>query len=241
MPSETEDRTAASQPQPPPQDTNQSQIHRYMFEPLEANIWAESQLLILTFGTGIQDAANFSTLPTWGTSLATFLAGAIITGQMGNYIGPRRRWWQIFSNLAQTVMSFGAAWLQFSHGTQHSGPWAVAAITLLAFSSGAQVAATRASRMTEISIAMATAAWVDLVIDPKLFVKKNRARNRRVSFLAALALGSLAGAFMHSDIGSPLALTMSPIGTALIISILLIVRSERGQTRNFGNCTTTKA
>ena len=63
----------------------------------------------------------------------------------------------------------------------------MAAITLLAFSSGAQVAAARAFRMTEISIAMATAAWVDIVIDPKLFVKENCARNRRVSFLAALA------------------------------------------------------
>jgi len=38
MPSETEDRTAASQPQPPPQDNNKSQIYRYMFEALEANI-----------------------------------------------------------------------------------------------------------------------------------------------------------------------------------------------------------
>lgn len=59
MPSEIKDRTVALQLQPPPQDTNKSQIQRYMFEPLEANIWTESQPLILTFSTGVQDAVSF--------------------------------------------------------------------------------------------------------------------------------------------------------------------------------------
>lgn len=228
----------------------------------------EFQLLLLTFCTGIQDAVSFPDflcfasnqtgntvvlavgltgyqgeffyLANVGTSLATFLAGAIVTGQIGNYVGSRQRLWQVLSNLAQTIMTFGAAWLQFSHGTQQSGPWALGAITLLAFSSGAQVAAARAFKMTEISTAMATAAWVDLLIDPRLVVMKNRPRNRRALFLIALAAGSFAGAFMHSRIGSPLALTVSAIGKALVIPMLLVASPDREQTSFTGGCGSSK-
>lgn len=232
-------------------------IRRYLFSPLEANVSTELQLLLLTFSTGIQDAISFPDflcfasnqtgntvvlavgltgyqgeffhLANVGVSLAMFLAGAVITGQMGNLIGPRRRLWQIFSQLTQVLMVFGAAWLQFTHGNQQNGPWALGAITLLAFSSGAQVAAARAFKMTEISTAMATAAWVDLVIDPRLFVMRNRPRNRRALFLIALAAGSFAGAYMHSNIGSPLALSISATGKAIVIPMMFMARAEPEQ------------
>ena len=230
-------------------------IRKYATEPLEANTFIEVLLLILTFATGIQDAISFPDflcfasnqtgntvvlavgltgfrgeffhLANVGSSLATFLAGAIITGQLGNYIGPRQRLWQVSSHILQTIMVFGAAWLQFTHGSQQSGAWAVGAISLLAFASGAQVAVARAFQMTEISTAMATAAWVDLVIDPLLVAKSNRPRNRRAGFLVVLAAGSFAGARMRSSIGSPLALSVSAIVKGLVVLILLIAPGEK--------------
>lgn len=232
-------------------------IHRYLVDPLEPNVSTELQLLLLTFCTGIQDAISFPDflcfasnqtgntvvlavgltgfrgdffhLSNIGISLSTFLAGAIIAGQLGNVAGNRQRWWQLLSNILQTIMVFGAAWIQFAKGLHQAGPWALAAIALLAVSSGAQVATARAFRMTEITTAMATAAWVDLVIDPQLLCLKNRSRTRRALFLVTLAAGSFAGAFMHRSIGSPLALTVSAIGKLLIVPILLFARSEKDE------------
>lgn len=239
-------------------EASESRLHRYVTEPIRADLWTELQLLILTFSTGIQDAITFPDflcfasnqtgntvilavglagyrgdfvhLQNIGVSLSMFLAGTILTGQIGNKIGPRRRWWQSASNLLQTIMTLGAAWLQFSHGTQVSGPWALGVIALLAFSSGAQVAAARAFKMPEISTAMATAAWVDLLIDPGLLLVKNRPRDRRALFLVALALGSLAGAFMRARIGSPLAVVVSAIGKILVVPMVLMARTDRDYT-----------
>jgi uncharacterized membrane protein YoaK (UPF0700 family) len=165
-------------------------------------------------------------LPNIAMSLSMFLAGATITGQMGNYVGGRRRGWQFITNLAQTAMVFGAAGIQYSHDVEETGQWALAIVALLAFSSGAQVAAARAFRVQEITTAMATAAWVDLVIDPKLLKMKNQSRDRRAFFLAALIAGGFAGAFMYSRIGSPCALVVSAAGKTLVTTMMLLPKKS---------------
>ncbi|KAG2172983.1 hypothetical protein INT44_004724 [Umbelopsis vinacea] len=161
-------------------------------------------------------------LPNIAMSLGMFLAGATITGQLGNYVGGRRRGWQFITNLAQTAMIFGAAGIQYSHDVEETGSWALAVVALLAFSSGAQVAAARAFRVQEITTAMATAAWVDLVIDPKVLETKNHPRDRRALFLVALIAGAFAGAFMYSKIGSPSALVLSATGKTLVTAMMLL-------------------
>jgi uncharacterized membrane protein YoaK (UPF0700 family) len=166
-------------------------------------------------------------LPNIAMSLGMFLAGAIITGQMGNYIGGRKRGWQFVTNLAQTIMVFGAAGIHFAHDVEPTGMWALAIVALLAFSSGAQVAAARAFRVQEITTAMATAAWVDLVIDPKLFGTNNHSRDRRALFLASLIAGSFAGAFMYSKIGSPCALVVSATGKTLVTAMMLLPKRSQ--------------
>ncbi|KAJ2984378.1 hypothetical protein NUW58_g6092 [Xylaria curta] len=76
-------------------------------------------------------------------------------------------------------------------------------------------------KMTEISTAMATAAWVDLIIDPKLFQAQNRPRTRRIMFLFALAGGSLLGAGVYRTVGSAAAILISAAGK-LIVTILYL-------------------
>jgi hypothetical protein len=71
------------------------------------------------------------------------------------------------SSIIRTVFEFIAA------GIQSAGPspvedadgHALAVISLLAFSSGGQVAMARGLQVTEITTAMATAAYVDIFID----------------------------------------------------------------------------
>ncbi|KAK4043669.1 hypothetical protein C8A01DRAFT_32196 [Parachaetomium inaequale] len=180
-----------------------------------------------------------------GIALGFFLAAAWLTGQLGHVVGARRRCWLVLCNLLQTGLVFAAAALQYAHqlptATSGSGsesgsslaldggrsPSTLWAIGLLAFAAGSQVVQARSLRMTEITTAMATAAWVDLMIDPDLLVWRNRGRNRRVGFLGALVLGSLAGAFIFRRVGSPAALVVSGAGKLLVTGMYLFNPADR--------------
>jgi uncharacterized membrane protein YoaK (UPF0700 family) len=129
-------------------------------------------------------------------------------------------------------MVFGAAIIQYVYGVQARGPSALGAITLLAFSSGSQVASMRPFRVQEITTAMATAAWVDLVVDPELFVPQNRSRNRRAGFLGLLIAGSFAGAFMRERIGSPNALLVAAVCKVVVTIGFFLNRSEKQSSTN---------
>ena len=165
-----------------------------------------------------------------GIALALFLAGGWLTGQLGHMIAEhgRKRWWLILCNLLQTVLVFIAAGIQFRYGVELSGASALCTIGLLAFASGSQVVQSRSLSMTEISTAMATAAWVDLMIDPHLFsgFKGNRGRNRRVAFLVALVVGGFLGAAIYRYAGSATAILVSAVGKAVVTVGWMVVPGE---------------
>jgi uncharacterized membrane protein YoaK (UPF0700 family) len=160
-----------------------------------------------------------------GAALGFFLLGGWITGQISHIAGPRMRLWLVCCNLIQTALVFAAAALQYIYGVHYKGTVAVAVIGLLAFASGSQVVQSRSMHMTEISTAMATAAWVDLMIDPKLFQVRNRPRTRRVLFLLALAAGSLFGAGLYRAAGSAIAVFVSAAGK-LVVTIMYLFNSS---------------
>jgi uncharacterized membrane protein YoaK (UPF0700 family) len=161
-----------------------------------------------------------------GIALGLFLGSAWLTGQLSHIIGPRKRWWLMLTNFIQTCLVFGAAAVQYRHGIQLEGPTALFVIGLLALAAGSQVVQSRSLAMSEISTAMATAAWVDLIIDSKLFVLKNRPRTRRVAFLVALILGSLVGAFIYREVNSATALAVSGIGKLIATVMFIFAGSE---------------
>lgn len=249
------ERGSATIPHVESHDTFWARQKRYWWtHPLRVDSLMETQLLMLTFSTGIQDAIAFPdfscfasnqtgntvllavavvgrsndliNLANIGTSLGCFLLGAICTGQIGNLIGRRRRLWQFGNQMAQIMMVMGTAWIQYRHGVDATGAWARGALGLLAFSSGMQVAAARAMQIPEITTAMATAAWVDLVIDARLLGLKNHSRDRRLLFLLMLVAGSLCGAFMHDRIGSPTAVVITGVIKFLVAFALLITKAE---------------
>ena len=137
-------------------------------------------------------------------------------GQLGNHVGCRRRLWLLVSNTLQTTMVFTAIGLQYRNGVSVTGSMTMGVIALLGFSSGAQVAMARSLKITEITTAMATAAWVDVLVDFNILESHNRPRNRRLLFLLSLFAGSFAGAFAYSKVGSAFALLISGVGKVLV-------------------------
>lgn len=213
-------------------------------EDIRDDILLECELLLLSFATGIQDAAawpdyscfasnqtgntlflaigiagltnNAYSFPNIGVSLAMFVAGGLVLGQIGNYVGVRRRLWILISNIIQTSLVFAAVCIQYSLPIQRDGPAAMAVIALLAFSAGGQVAMSRSLKITEITTAMATAAFVDLVVDPGLMKLRNRLRNRRFLFIIMLSAGCFVGAFAQREVSSTLPLLLCAIGKAVV-------------------------
>ncbi|KND94666.1 hypothetical protein TOPH_00083 [Tolypocladium ophioglossoides CBS 100239] len=246
-------------------DSKTSRLVNHFTEDIRPSMFAELQLVILTFCTGMQapfcrqDATTFPDyhcfasnqtgntvflclaliLPNLngetfitsniGMALGLFLGAGWLTGQLSHIIGPRTRWWLILCNLLQTCLVLGAAWVQYRYGVKDQGPAALGVVGLLAFAAGSQVVQSRSLCMTEISTTMATAAWVDLVIDQRLLALKNRPRTRRVAFLSALVAGSLVGALIYREVGSPTAIAVSGGGKLLVTIMYLFSPSEKKQ------------
>ncbi|KAI8946914.1 hypothetical protein F4801DRAFT_562762 [Xylaria longipes] len=234
-----------------------SRIWRHMLEDVRPSGFVEFELVLLTFFTGIQDAISFPDfhcfasnqtgntvflfvalvlpwldgdqfyVPNIGAALGFFLLGGWITGQGSHIVGPRVRLWLFCCNLIQSALVFVAAALQFKYGVVSQGGPAVIVVGLLAFASGSQVVQSRSMKMTEISTAMATAAWVDLIIDPKLFHASNRPRTRRIMFLLALAGGSLLGAGVYRTVGSAAAVLVSAAGKFVVTIMYLFNSAEK--------------
>lgn len=162
-----------------------------------------------------------------GMALGLFLGAGWLTGQLSHLIGPRKRWWLILCNFIQSCLVLGAAGIQYRHGIEVEGPTALAVIGLLAFAAGSQVVQSRSLSMTEISTAMATAAWVDLLIDQNLFGATNRPRNRRVAFIISLIAGSLMGAFIYREVGSATVILISGVGKLLVSALYFFTGSEK--------------
>jgi MFS family permease len=159
--------------------------------------------------------------------LGLFLGAGWLTGQLSHIIGRRKRWWLLLCNFIQTCLVFAAAAIQYSHEIEIEGPRALAVVGLLALAAGSQVVQSRSLAMTEISTAMATAAWVDLMIDQRLFVINNRPRTRRIAFLFSLVAGGLAGAGIYRTAGSAVAITVSATGKLIVTILYLFTTPEK--------------
>ncbi|KAF4313214.1 putative duf1275 domain protein [Botryosphaeria dothidea] len=173
-------------------------------------------------------------VPTILLSLGCFLGGVLAFGQLANLLrATHARWWLLASSLAQTALSAAAAALQHRHphaATTNATALGKAVLALLALAAGAQVAMVRELKVTDMTTAMATAAWVDICIDPGNLagVAKNRSRNRRAGFLLALISGSFAGAAAFKGRGSGLALLVSVVVKAVAAALFLVDDEGKG-------------
>lgn len=234
--------------------------NHYWRAELQPNNFIVFFLLCLTFVTGIQDAISFidyrclhsaqtgntvllgvslflrdhrdyrPAVANAASSLACFFSGAYLTGQCGALFGHRTRAWQFGVGAAQTLMLVGVACVQYSHAIRERGLWTRVALALLAGQSGSQIAAARAWNIPEITTAMATAAWVDLARDDKLWMLRNRARDRRVLFFLLLVAGCMMGGFLRTKVSSPGAIVVSmAIKAAVHVGVLFARVDESGE------------
>lgn len=247
-------------PQAPKRKSGTSVLDHFT-QDIQGSTFTEFQLVTLTFCTGIQDATTFPDYHCFasnqtgntvflclalvlrhlngemfitaniGMALGLFLGAGWLTGQASHIIGPRKRWWLTLCNLIQSACVLAAAAIQYKRGVKPHGPEALAVIGLLAFAAGSQVVQSRSLSMTEISTAMATAAWVDLMIDENILASKNRPRTRRIAFLLSLVVGSLVGAAIYREVGSPTALAVSG-GGKLLVTMLYSFSPGKGRKRN---------
>jgi len=220
--------------------TRSTLLRSWLNAPVRDDLTLEIELLALSFSIGLQDATTYPkhlcfasnqtgntiflavgasgiapsklfSFANVGFALTLFLLGGFVMGQFGNMVGPRRRAWLLVSNVIQTLMVVTAAVLAYVFPEAGYGPIAWAVISLLAFSAGGQVAMARGVKITEISTAMASSAYVDVLVDPRLWDRHNRSRNRRIAFLLMLSAGGFAGAYSYKYINSAFALLVSAI------------------------------
>lgn len=230
-----------------------------LLTPLPPSTLLTFELLLLAFATGVQDAVSFPdyrcfasnqtgntvlfavgaldlkpslfAIPNIACSLALFVTGVLVTAHAGNFAGSNTRWYLILQNLLQTILVFIAAAIQYILPIEETGPAALGVIALLALSAGMQVGTVRALKITDITTAMATAAFVDLFLDPKLLVwsagkETRRGRKRRLGFLLALVVGSFVGAVAYKFAGSPTALVVSAVGKLVVTVMLWFNKAE---------------
>lgn len=170
-------------------------------------------------------------ISTIGVSLGFFSLGVFATGQTANHFNiGQTRGWLVLSSVLQTTLVFIAGGLQWRY-TDRVGPDTTIGrilVGLLAFSSGSQVAVVRGLKVTDITTAMATAAYIDIFIDRKLFAKlsENRGRNRRVLFLLMLVVGSFIGAGVGAKTNLGLAVLVSAAIKTLVAFLFLINREK---------------
>ncbi|RAK77481.1 YoaK family protein [Aspergillus fijiensis CBS 313.89] len=194
-------------------------------------------LFLAIGGAGLASSGDYS-FRHLGMSLGAFVAGGLVLGQLGNGLGAvRRRWWLLASSLLQTGMVFAAAGMcrpdrfasrEVGQKAEKEGEaTTLATLFLLAFSSGAQVAMGRALKITDITTAMATAAYVDVVIDPALLRWRNRKRNRRVLFLGLLTAGCFVGAAVEKVAGSRVTLLVCAGCKAFVTLVFLFTPGSK--------------
>lgn len=208
------------------------------------DLFLEAELMMVAFATGIMDVVTFPeyhvfasnqtgntallaigalrigggiiSLPHVGTSLGLFAAGGLISGQLGNLFGRTRRLWLFATNLIQTALIFIAAGLRQRSSHKPSIAQDLGIIALLAFASGAQVAVARTVEIPEVTTAMVTSAYIDFLVDKKIFKLHNRARNRRAIFVACLILGSFIGALAYLYVSPYFALYISALSHLMV-------------------------
>lgn len=83
----------------------------------------------------------------------------------------------------------------------------------------------RTINMPEIPTAMVTSAYVDMIVDPKIFARENRPRNRRFFFVLVLIVGSFIGAATYKRVEAALSILLASICKALVCPSLLFNRA----------------
>lgn len=235
-------------PKTPKPSSWHTTLKSYALTSIRIDTTLEVELIALAFAAGINDAVEYTdnhvfasnqtgntavlavgllglggptlSLANVAFSLGPFMLAAFLFGQLGNCCGRTRRAWLIGTNMAQTMLTFVAAALRFWVCVDPTSRTRWAIIGILAFASGGQVAMARSVDVPEITTAMVTSAYVDLLSDKNLFRWQNRPRNRRLGFIMALVLGTFMGSGAVLYFGAGFGILLSAL-TKLCVTVAM--------------------
>ena len=153
-----------------------SKVSVYLSHTLTHGRLLEIELILLAFSTGILDVMTYAdyhvftsiqtgntvqlavgalqiggvntNMVNTGVVLGVFVGGGVLLGQLGTWVGPRRRSWLLATNFFQTLLVGIAAALRWKVATESSGPGALGIIALLSFAAGGQLALARTVRIS---------------------------------------------------------------------------------------------
>lgn len=226
---------------------------------LEVNNIIRLKLLLLSFSVGLEnpvallDLGNLAAVQTgnmvrvttsigtkpdtWvvgaAISLASWLCGSFLTGQIGTYCGHRRRAWQIAVMVVHVCLFVAATALVQSYllkDTKDISTWVPRlALSLLALGDGAMLAAARNWGLKEIPVAVATGTLTDLFQDKGLWKMKNPKRNWQVAFIFVLVSGCLVGTVMRLFVGSVASMLTSLGFKGGALGVMVMAPAEKNE------------
>lgn len=180
---------------------------------------------------------------TVGTSLASFVTLAFVSGRIGLRYGHRLRWWLLLSTGVQCSLLLVTAVLMqvsvLSTDDQMTSPThpEVDAIpmALLASAAGLQVSQARTSGVNEVPTAMLTSPMVDLLVHPNMLTFQLRShgnsgvrsRNIRAFYIICLLSGVVVGAAIDLHQGVAAAtFTAFAVRIAGLVFLMIIPEQE---------------
>lgn len=162
------------------------------------------------------------------TSLLASWAGSAASGQIGNAIGRRKRFFVFADMLQQSVICFIVVGLIWG-GKVRSGDddTEYAAVALLSFSMGCQNVTTKGMNgPPTMPTQVATGAMADFFSDPRLFAIRNKPRDERLMFIFVFFTGGVIGGLAYRYYAPQLCLLLTAIFKLLAGLSLLFLRLD---------------
>lgn len=167
------------------------------------------------------------------TSLVASWAGSAASGQVGNLIGRKRRFFVFADILQQSIICFivvGLIWGNKVHSGDDDTEYV--AVALLSFSMGCQNVTTKGMNgPPTMPTQVATGAMADFFSDPRLFAAKNKPRDERIMFILVFFTGGVVGGLAYRYYAPQLCLLLTAIfkllaGLSLLFSRLDEVKDD---------------
>lgn len=168
------------------------------------------------------------------TSLLASWAGSAVSGQVGNVIGRKKRFWVFADILQQSIICFivvGLIWGDKVHSGDSNTEYV--AVALLSFSMGCQNVTTKGMNgPPTMPTQVATGAMADFFSDPRLFASRNKPRDERIMFIVVFFVGGLIGGLAYRYYAPQLCLLLTAIFKLLAGLSLLLLRLDRDEDVN---------
>jgi uncharacterized membrane protein YoaK (UPF0700 family) len=159
------------------------------------------------------------------TSLLASWFGSLVSGQIGNFFGRRKRLMVFCDALQQAVLVFLCVGLIWGGKLNDVDQTKYVVVALLSFSMGCQNTTTKGMNgPPTIPTQVATGAMADFFSDPRLLALRNRPRDERLIFVIVFFAGGLVGGLAYRYYAPHLCLLLTAIFKLLAALLVLVLR-----------------